>query len=344
MSAEVDTTEPTLGCMWMRHACRLVLVLVSRLDGERGVRAQPAPQEFAGPGGGTHLTRRGGRSAPPRFRRERPEIYRRRRALVGAVLLLVFVVLAITVTRLGSAETTTPALPPPVPAAPDGATPDGATEPAPSSSSVEPVRPTASVPPAPPPAPSAAPPPAPVPERIPDRGSGDFVRSEVRAAATSTKGRLIRYDVRVEKGLPFDAAQSARQVHAILSDRRSWTGSGEWRFEQVSDPADATVRIVITTPDTTDRMCAPLRTRGEVSCRNGSRVVLNARRWAFGAEAYGADLEGYRTYLVNHEVGHALGWGHVECPGAGRRAPIMMQQTKGLDSCRANPWPAPERR
>ena len=36
---------------------------------------------------------------------------------------------------------------------------------------------------------------------------------------------------------------------------------------------------------------------------------------------------------------HGLGHGHVQCPRAGARAPIMVQQTKGLDGCAAWPWP-----
>jgi hypothetical protein len=48
----------------------------------------------------------------------------------------------------------------------------------------------------------------------------------------------------------------------------------------------------------------------------------------------------YRAYLVNHEVGHRLGHGHSHCHGAGRPAPVMMQQSKGIGACTANPWPS----
>jgi len=125
----------------------------------------------------------------------------------------------------------------------------------------------------------------------------------------------------------------------VLNDKRSWRGSGRWRFQLVSSADEATLHAYLVTPGTTDQLCAPLLTRGEVSCHNGNRVVLNAKRWVFGADAYGSDVTGYRRYLVNHEFGHALGKGHVQCPGRGRPAPVMMQQTKGLGGCKKNSWP-----
>jgi hypothetical protein len=70
-------------------------------------------------------------------------------------------------------------------------------------------------------------------------------------------------------------------------------------------------------------------------------VVLNLRRWVLGAEAYGTDLAAYRTYLVNHEVGHGIGHAHEYCGGAGQPAPVMMQQTYGLKGCTPWPWPTP---
>jgi ssRNA-specific RNase YbeY (16S rRNA maturation enzyme) len=151
---------------------------------------------------------------------------------------------------------------------------------------------------------------------------------------------VISYDVRVEKGLPYNVDEVAATIHQILNDDRSWVGTGQWRFKLVGPGEKADLHAYLATPKTTDDLCFPLLTGGEVSCRNGDRVVLNAKRWAFGAEAYGEDVTNYRRYLVNHEFGHALGFGHVECPGRGKPAPIMMQQTKGLDGCKRNPWPA----
>ena len=67
--------------------------------------------------------------------------------------------------------------------------------------------------------------------------------------------------------------------------------------------------------------------------------MLNAGRWRDGAPAFAGTLMRYRRFMANHEVGHALGHGHRDCPAAGAPAPVMMQQTKGVGSCRPNPWP-----
>lgn len=180
--------------------------------------------------------------------------------------------------------------------------------------------------------------------KIPERGSGRFVRADVDGPKVGESGRLLRYAVEVEKDLPYDADETAREIQTTLSDPRSWIGGGDWRLELVSDTARADFTVFLATPGTVDRYCWPLRTYGRVSCQAGNKVVLNAWRWAHASDAYGSDVGAYRQYLVNHEVGHRLGHNHVGCPGKGRRAPVMMQQTKGVGACEANPWPAPKRR
>lgn len=174
---------------------------------------------------------------------------------------------------------------------------------------------------------------------VPATGPGTYRHSRANVEPATSSGRLVRYDLRIEKGLNLDAEKTALLIESVLNDKRSWRGTGRWRFELVAAGQLADLHAYIVTPGTTNRLCAPLRTRGEVSCQNGNKVVLNAKRWVRGASSYGDDRTGYRRYLVNHEFGHALGHDHVSCPGRGRSAPVMMQQTKGLDGCRKNPWP-----
>jgi len=54
---------------------------------------------------------------------------------------------------------------------------------------------------------------------------------------------------------------------------------------------------------------------------------------------YGDDLASYRTYLILHEFGHALGHNHAKCTGDNKPSPVMMQQTKGTGECYPDPWP-----
>lgn len=159
------------------------------------------------------------------------------------------------------------------------------------------------------------------------------------STAAVTGPTVWSYRVEVEDGLAFDGPEFAAAVHATLSDPRGWATDGHV-FQRV-DSASVDFRVILASPALTDQLCAPLRTRGQVSCRNGEMVVLNALRWATGVEDYGADLASYREYLVNHEVGHRLGRNHVDCPGPGQPAPIMMQQTYGVGDCTPNPWPLP---
>lgn len=175
--------------------------------------------------------------------------------------------------------------------------------------------------------------------RIPQQAGGEFATVPLTQGFTrsTTRGGLMTYTVEIERGLPFAPGSTARRVDATLADPRGWADVEDVSFRRVRAGADQ--RVLVASPDTTDRLCAPLQTRGRVSCRMGDLVVLNARRWAFGTDDYRGELRDYRRYVVNHEIGHALGRGHVFCPAPGEPAPVMAQQTYGLQGCRRNAWP-----
>ncbi len=156
-----------------------------------------------------------------------------------------------------------------------------------------------------------------------------------------TDGRLFTVSVEIEPGLSLVGDPAAAVVFDILSDRRSWIGAGDVRF-QIIDSTDADIRVRIASPSTVDQRCLPLRTVGRLSCRNGRSLNINADRWNGATEFWTTGLEVYRAYLINHEVGHYLGYGHVNCTGVGQRAPVMQQQTKSLQGCVENGWPYPD--
>lgn len=172
---------------------------------------------------------------------------------------------------------------------------------------------------------------------VPPRGNGAtaVVAGSVPAPGT---GREHRVRVEVEGGLDVDGEAFASFVLDTLNDPRSWSRDG-LTFSRTDGDAD--IVVVLASPETSARMCAPLVTNGTLSCRQGPRAILTMHRWAHGMEDYGEDVTGYRRYLVNHEVGHVLGHGHVACPGPGLPAPVMQQQTKDVDPCVPNSWPYP---
>jgi hypothetical protein len=157
--------------------------------------------------------------------------------------------------------------------------------------------------------------------------------------AAPGKGVRRTFRVQVERGLPIDSAVFAEFVYQVLNDKRSWGAGSAMTFARTGGPSD--FRVVLASPQTSAAMCRPMKTAGTLSCRNGDAAILTVYRWVEGTDDYGTNLNGYRQYLVNHEVGHYLGHSHVACPGKGKPAPVMMQQTKGLAGCRQNPWPNP---
>lgn len=156
-------------------------------------------------------------------------------------------------------------------------------------------------------------------------------------------GPLRTYTVEVEPATGIALEEVLPVVRWALENRtRGWTADGSVRFQRVDAPSEADVRVVVATPASVDAHCGAvdLETNGIYSCWDGQRTMLNQYRWEHGAADF-PDLDRYHTYLVNHEVGHALGHDHVDCPEPGMRAPIMMQQTRSVGACEPNGWPHP---
>lgn len=172
---------------------------------------------------------------------------------------------------------------------------------------------------------------------VPRAATGDLV-VVAGGDAGPGEGEVLRVRVEVERGLPVDGEVFAAAVMRTLNDPRGWGADGTLSFARVDGRAD--LRVVLASPDEVDRLCAPLQTDGTVSCGRAGRAVLNYARWARATDEF-PDRARYRQYVVNHEVGHLLGHPHEVCPGAGRPAPVMQQQTLRVAPCEPNPWPHP---
>ncbi|AVT32514.1 hypothetical protein C6361_27035 [Plantactinospora sp. BC1] len=225
--------------------------------------------------------------------------------------------------------------------------------------------PSAAAQPAGPATPSAVPTPTPTPtptpsrapapvlrltDPVPSTGPGSFSYATGRGEVLGRAGTVRRYRVAVERNVDEHVPEFTAKVDAALADPRSWIGSGRLRLQRVPDRdrAGHDFTVYLVTAGTAREMCAAsgvdIRVGGKpyTSCRGSGRVIINLDRWMRSVPHYveaRVPLDRYRTYVVNHEVGHELGHGHERCPRAGRAAPVMMQQTLFLNGCVPNPWP-----
>ena len=151
----------------------------------------------------------------------------------------------------------------------------------------------------------------------------------------------FNYGIRIEPSLGLDPLCIKNLLFLILNNDLGWTNVTEKSF-QLTSAEESDYVYIFASPNKTDELCAPIETNSIYSCRNENNIVLNFFRWQEGAVDFKNDMETYRIYLINHETGHILGWGHVGCPKEGAVAPVMMQQSKGTDGCIPYGWPVYE--
>ncbi|MFY1596599.1 DUF3152 domain-containing protein [Micromonospora sp. WMMD737] len=196
---------------------------------------------------------------------------------------------------------------------------------------------------------AVAPPPAVLrlPGPVPSAGRGSFGYDDRVGPVLGDAGTLRRYRVAVETGAGEDAGEFATAVERALAGPGSWVDGG-LRLQQVRAVSRHDFTVYLATATTAGRLCAAggvdIRVGGKpyTSCRAPGKVIINLDRWRLSVPHFVSakvPLSVYRTYVVNHEVGHQLGHRHERCPGRGRVAPVMMQQTLFLNGCVANPWP-----
>ncbi|SCL13679.1 Protein of unknown function [Micromonospora rhizosphaerae] len=211
------------------------------------------------------------------------------------------------------------------------------------------------------PTPTVAPTPVPtrpqpvlaLPGPVPSAGRGSFAYDNRQGEVLGRAGVLRRFRVAVENGSGEDVYAFGDAVQRALAGPGSWVDSGRLRLQRVAPGSGFDFTIYLATTITAGRLCLrggiDIRVGGRpyTSCRVSGKVVINLDRWRTSVPHLvreGLPLDTYRLYVINHEIGHQLGYRHERCPGVGRPAPVMQQQTLRLDGCVANPWPYVEGR
>jgi hypothetical protein len=142
----------------------------------------------------------------------------------------------------------------------------------------------------------------------------------------------ITYMCVVDADVKYPLTDFIKEVRGYLADSHGWKSRG-YSFREVK----ANPRCVIHLSSPREILEAGCKDPS-LSCAElgGKHLRLNAMRWTTGAKKSELPLKDYRQYMVTHEMGHILGFDHVSCPRPGAPAPLMMQQTVGLGSCKPN--------
>lgn len=183
--------------------------------------------------------------------------------------------------------------------------------------------------------------------RVTARRSG-FAASVRASGQTATIGhrvpvrRTFTYSIATRGAITADTTAFARLAAQTFNDPRGWRAAG-YAFRRVA--AGGNFTLYLAAAGTVPGFGYPCSSMW--SCRVGNNVIINQTRWQHASPAWNAQhlpLRDYRHMVIDHETGHWLGHRHSGCPGKGRLAPVMMQQSKGLNGCRFNPFPLPGER
>lgn len=147
----------------------------------------------------------------------------------------------------------------------------------------------------------------------------------------------VVYDVYFDKTLGIRQQPVLEKIRSVLMDKRGWRRLGynfEYNFDKRSKDI---ITICFVKESYIEEVC---NFKG-LSCADlrDNTIYINVNRWRRGSKRSGLDLDSYRTYVINHEIGHLLGRGHAKPGKHGTKVPVMVQQTLGIGGCRPNPWP-----
>ncbi len=161
------------------------------------------------------------------------------------------------------------------------------------------------------------------------------------AAAGDRRGHVIEvtYDVTSRGEVKGDVEEFRQVIADTFADARGWTRAS-LKFTEVE--SGGRLHMVLASPAEV-KAASPSGCSEKLSCTVKPYVYINDDRWLGGSDSYnelGVTLQNYRRMVINHEVGHFLGHGHItECETETGLAPIMLQQSTGLRGCQPSWWP-----
>lgn len=145
----------------------------------------------------------------------------------------------------------------------------------------------------------------------------------------------LTFSVWFDKKCKFRENPIIDKIQSVLTNKRGWKKFG-YNFKYIAFSKNVNFTFYFTSEETIQKIC----NLSGLSCAdlNSNIIYINANNWRNGSTKSKLSLDDYRTYVINHEVGHIIGKSHVTCSGF-NKVPVMVQQTLGIGNCKPNPWP-----
>jgi hypothetical protein len=142
------------------------------------------------------------------------------------------------------------------------------------------------------------------------------------------------YSIEFDKDIIINTNLVIKKITSVLEDKRGWKRLGYNFYHKDKNPK---FKIKIVKEEKIIKACK----FSGLSCADMSTntIYINIKRWRNGSKRSKLSLDDYRTYILNHEIGHLIGRDHVQCNKSGSKVAVMVQQTLGISDCKPNPWP-----
>lgn len=145
------------------------------------------------------------------------------------------------------------------------------------------------------------------------------------------------------------------EVNKYLLDELGWKSKG-YTFNQVDNIKDADIQVHFKDNYGIAKIIGGNKELSNLSVTdygtNPTSIHFNINNWINPPKPFVSKndrLQKYRGYLVQHEFGHAIGYGHDTRPNKPNNSndiincPVMLQQTRFTEPyCKANPWVSKE--
>jgi hypothetical protein len=151
------------------------------------------------------------------------------------------------------------------------------------------------------------------------------------------QAQLRSYTYCTQVGTAADGPYLTEQARQTLSSATGWSLGGALQFVRGSNNCDLVIHLV--KPEAMAAInpaCA-----NQASCQAGADIAISSVAWAQPPGAWTNGLEAYRSEVINHEVGHWLGFDHASCTTKNAPAHILAQPTVTIPGCSPNWYAVP---